>query len=254
MCVLCVREVGRALREKTHNYKELVVSPCQKTSTTPWPSLFLLSLFTFLFRSHPRGPDFFPISWFNCRDQQTYGRWAVARKCYIFVKTRPDVPAALPNEKNWRKITNIQSTLRTNTVIPTYFFLNLIISTPAVSVSLSLPSLVSSLIKMWEVFSSITRALLRFHFTSSPGRLYAKAAQCQAILFLPTHPLSCRLLNNAICRSPLTRAAPFTAWKKARNAVRDSRRVYATGREYSAVVVHKKVRVDPSYQTVQPYI
>ncbi|KAE8281584.1 hypothetical protein D5F01_LYC20573 [Larimichthys crocea] len=94
---------------------------------------------------------------------------------------------------------------------------------------------------MWEVFSSITRALLRFHFTSSPGRLYAKAAQCQAILFLPTHPLSCRLLNNAICRSPLTRAAPFTAWKKARNAVRDSRRVYATGREYSAVVVHKKV-------------
>ena len=49
----------------------------------PRLSPFLLFLFTFLFISRPRSPFFIPISWFNCRDQQTYGQCAVARKCYL---------------------------------------------------------------------------------------------------------------------------------------------------------------------------
>ncbi|TKS91031.1 hypothetical protein D9C73_025164 [Collichthys lucidus] len=103
---------------------------------------------------------------------------------------------------------------------------------------------------MWEVFSSITRALLRFHFTSSPGRLYAKAAQCQAILFLPTHPLSCRLLNNAICRSPLTKAAPFTAWKEARNAVIKSKNSDLQNNEQQLQQRNSEI-VDDLYQKIR---
>ncbi len=81
----------------------------------------------------------------------------------------------------------------------TYFLLNLIISTSSVSLLLCLSSLISSLIKIWDVFSSITRALLRFHFTSSPGRLYAKqlSARPDSPCQLTLHPAGCLTMQSA---------------------------------------------------------
>lgn len=71
-------------------------------------------------------------------------------------------------------------------------------------------------------------AEVSFHVLPRP--VVCQAAQRQARLSLPTHPLSCRLLNNAICRSPLTRPAPFTVLSQ-RNAVKGFRRVYTIGRK-----------------------
>lgn len=61
--------------------------------------------------------------------------------------------------------------------------------------------------KTQTVFSFITRALLRFHFTSSPGRLCMPSSLVvPGRTLLASSPGS--LLNNAICHSPLSRPAP----------------------------------------------
>lgn len=85
--------------------------------------------------------------------------------------------------------------------------------------------LVFFLIKTWAVFSSITHVLLRFHFTSSPGRLYAKQlggrpdAPCQLTL----HPAGCLTMQSAPHLWPDQLHSQFyhKASKKARNAVKN---------------------------------
>lgn len=80
---VCVKGGGgtraHSLFQRNHIYKP----PTITFSSLPHISVFI---------SCPCSPFFLPILWFNCRDQQTYGQWAVARKCYIFVKTGPDAP------------------------------------------------------------------------------------------------------------------------------------------------------------------
>lgn len=63
-----------------------------------------------------------------------------------------------------------------------------------------LSSLHSSSIKTWAVFSSINRAPLRFHFTSSPGRLCAKqlgSARPDSLCQLTLHPAVCLTMQSA---------------------------------------------------------
>lgn len=96
--------------------------------------------------------------------------------------------------------------------------------------ALRLSSLISPLIKTWEVFSSITRALLRFHFTSSPGRLYAKqhSARLDSPCQLALHPAGCLTMQSAAHLWPGRLHSQFyhNASKKARNAVKGFRSVW----------------------------
>lgn len=99
--------------------------------------------------------------------------------------------------------------------------------------TISLCSLTSLLIK---VFSSMTHALLRFHFYILPRPIVCQAAWCQARLSLPVQPPSLRLLNTAICCSPPSRTVSLTVWKKALNAVKVFRGVHTLGRQNTVML------------------
>lgn len=108
---------------------------------------------------------------------------------------------------------------RKNAAMLTYFFLNLIVTTLCLFLSLS--SFISPLIKTWEVFSSVTRALLRFHFTSSPGQLYAKqiSARPDSPCQLSLHPAGCLTMQSAAHLWPDRLHSQF--YHKACNTVKD---------------------------------
>lgn len=84
-----------------------------------------------------------------------------------------------------------------------FFSLSLCLSFP--------PGISSSLIKTWAVFSSITPcpAEVSFHVLPRPGRMPSSSVPGRSLPANSTPP-SLGLLNNAIRRSPLTRAAPFS--------------------------------------------
>lgn len=185
--------------KKHTNNQDLLVKPQLRHR----PSPIFYSLFTFLCLDFTPAAHFTPPSLcFNCRDQQTYGQWSVARKCYIFVQARPDV-LTVPQPCQMRGCRGKYSQLKPNTVMLNSLFLSVALSFPP-------PVLSSSLIKTWAVFSSITPCPAEVSFHVLPRPVVCQAAQCQATVSLPTHPPSCRLLNNAIHCSPLTRPASFS--------------------------------------------
>lgn len=115
-------------------------------------------------------PLLVPIWWFNCRDQQTYGLYSVARKSYIFVKARPEVPT-------------VQHRCHQQPLFFALSFLARLFSNRDVggfSPPLSVPC--------WG-----------FIFTASPGQLYAKQlsagpnSPCQLTLY----PAGCLTVQSA---------------------------------------------------------
>lgn len=222
VCVLCVCEVGRGRvpRKKNTTIESWVVSSQPNHIYDSRPSLFLLSLFMFLCLSLPRSPFLFAVLWFNCRGQRTYGQWAAARKCYIFFFFF----LQYSRSSKWEVNKHPQWGTNTVLILPKLYYIN----TPCLSLP-SLPHLLSNKDMGGFLLHYPYPAEVSFHVL--PGPVVCQAARCQARLCLPTHPASCRLLNNAICRSPLTTPAPFMVSGKTRNAVKYFRRRYTIARK-----------------------